>query len=159
MTLIYEGANGIQGLDLVGRKLPRDGGRAITAFFAEVGDFISGHEGEAALAPFTKPLKKGLDDLQGATVWFMANAMMKPVNGAAGASDYMHLLGLVALGHMWGRIAAAIHAKGNAASETEKADLLFGRAFMERTMPETALRLARITAGAETIMAIPADRF
>ena len=82
ITMIYEGANGIQGLDLVGRKLPRDGGRAISAFFAEVGDFISGHESDAALAPFTKPLKRGLDDLQGATVWFMANAMMKPDNGA-----------------------------------------------------------------------------
>jgi len=159
ITMIYEGANGIQGLDLVGRKLPRDGGRAITAFFAEVGDFISDHEAEAALAPFTKPLKKGLDDLQGATVWFMANAMMKPVNGAAGATDYLHLLGLVALGHMWGRIAAATHARGEAASEGEKADLLFGRAFMERAMPETALRLARITTGADAIMAIPADRF
>jgi hypothetical protein len=152
--MIYEGANGIQGLDLVGRKLPRDGGRAITAFFAEVGDFVTEHAGNAALAPFVGPLKKGLDDLQGATVWFMANAMMKPDHGAAGATDYMHLLGLVALGHMWGRIAAAMLAKGDAGS-----DLLFGRAFMERTMPETALRLARIQAGADTIMAIPADRF
>jgi hypothetical protein len=159
ITMIYEGANGIQGLDLVGRKLPRDGGRAITAFFAEVSDFIAAHEGDAALAPFTKPLRKGLDDLQGATVWFMANAMMKPVNGAAGASDYMHLLGLVALGHMWGRIAAAILARGDAASDAEKADLLFGRAFMERTMPEAALRLARIEAGADAIMAIPDGAF
>jgi hypothetical protein len=89
----------------------------------------------------------------------MANAMMKPDNGAAGATDYLHLLGLVALGHMWGRIAAAILAKGDAAGETEKADLLFGRAFMERAMPETALRLARVSAGAETIMAIPAAAF
>ncbi len=159
ITMIYEGANGIQGLDLVGRKLPRDGGRAITAFFAEVGDFIAAHEAEPALAPFVTPLKKALGDLQGATVWFMANAMMKPVNGAAGASDYMHLLGLVALGHMAARIAAAIVAKGDAASATEKADLLFGRAFMERAMPETALRLARIEAGADTIMAIPEEAF
>jgi hypothetical protein len=89
----------------------------------------------------------------------MANAMTKPDNGAAGATDYMHLLGLVALGHMWGKIAAAVHAKGGATSEGERGDLMFGRAFMERTMPETALRLARIQAGAETIMAIPADRF
>ncbi len=159
ITMIYEGANGIQGLDLVGRKLPRDGGRAITAFFAEVGDFISRHESDAALAPFTEPLKRGLDDLQGATVWFMANAMMKPDNGAAGATDYLHLLGLVALGHMWGRIAAAVHAKGGAATETERSDLMFGRAFMERTMPETALHLARVSAGAETLMAIPAAAF
>jgi len=159
ITMIYEGANGIQALDLVGRKLPRDGGRAITAFFAEVGDFIAAHEDDAALRPFVRPLKKALDDLQGATVWFMANAMTKPDNGAAGATDYMHLLGLVALGHMWGRIAVAVAAKGTAATETEKADLLFGRAFMERTLPETGLRLARIQAGAETIMAIPAEDF
>jgi alkylation response protein AidB-like acyl-CoA dehydrogenase len=159
ITMIYEGANGIQGLDLVGRKLPRNGGRAITAFFAEVGDFITANAGNEGLAPFVKPLRKGLDDLQGATVWFMANAMTKPDNGAAGATDYMHLLGLVALGAMWGRIAAAILAKGDGASETEKTDLMFGRTFMERTMPETALRLARITAGAGTLMAIPEAAF
>jgi 3-(methylsulfanyl)propanoyl-CoA dehydrogenase len=159
ITMIYEGANGIQGLDLVGRKLPRDGGRAITAFFAEVGDFIAAHEDEATLRPFVRPLKKGLDDLQGATVWFMANAMTKPDNGAAGATDYMHLLGLVALGHMWGRIAVAVAAKGDAATPAERDDLLLGRAFMERTMPETGLRLARIQAGADTIMAIPAEAF
>ncbi|MCB1502728.1 MAG: acyl-CoA dehydrogenase C-terminal domain-containing protein [Bauldia sp.] len=159
ITMIYEGANGIQGLDLVGRKLPRDGGRAITAFFAEVGDFIAAHESEPALTPFVRPLKKGLDDLQGATVWFMANAMTKPDNGAAGASDYLHLLGLVALGHMWGRIAAAVAAKGAATSDREREDLMFGRAFMERTLPETGLRLARIQAGADTIMAIPAGAF
>ena len=159
ITMIYEGANGIQGLDLVGRKLPRDGGRAITAFFAEVGDFIARHDDDAALAPFTGPLKRGLDDLQGATVWFMANAMTKPDNGAAGATDYMHLLGLVALGLMWGRIAAATLNKGDAATETERGDLSFGRAFMARTMPETRLRLVRIEAGADTIMAIPEAAF
>ena len=154
IAMIYEGANGIQALDLVGRKLPRDGGRAITAFFRETGDLVKAHQADAALAPFVKPLKKGLDELQQATMWFMANAMLKPDNAGAGATDYMHLLGLVALGAMWVRIAAA--AKGNAALA---ADLLCGRAFMERTMPETALRLARITAGAEAIMAIPAEGF
>jgi hypothetical protein len=159
IAMIYEGTNGIQGLDLVGRKLARDGGRAITALFAEIGEFIAAHSGEEALAPFVGPLKRGLDDLQGATVWFMANAMTKPENGAAGATDYMHLLGLVALGHMWGRIAAATLAKGGTATDSERNDLIFGRAFMERTMPETALRLARIQAGAETLMAIPEAAF
>ncbi len=159
IAMIYEGANGIQALDLVGRKLGRDGGRAITAFFAEVGDFVEAHDGDAALAPFVKPLKRGLDDLKGATVWFMANAMMKPDNGAAGATDYMHLLGLVALGHMWGRIAVAVRDKGEAATPAEREDLAFGRVFMERTMPETALRLARIEAGAGTLMAIPDAAF
>jgi hypothetical protein len=71
----------------------------------------------------------------------------------------MHLLGLVALGHMWGRIAVAVRDKGDAASGREREDLGFGRVFMERTMPETALRLGRISAGADTLMAIPDDAF
>ncbi len=161
IAMLYEGANGIQALDLVGRKLPRDGGRAVAAFFDEVGEFVKEH-GDERLAPFVKPLKKALDDLQAATMWFVANALAKPDNAGAGATDYMHLFGLVALGHMWARIAVAAERKiaaGDPRSDELKADLLIGRAFMERTMPETAVRLARITAGAETLMAVPADAF
>jgi acyl-CoA dehydrogenase len=161
IAMLYEGANGIQALDLVGRKLAKDGGRAVSAFFKEVADFIAAH-GDAALVPFVKPLQKGLADLQGATMWFVGNALARPDNAGAGATDYMHLFGLVALGHMWARIAVTAQAKiaaGDPAAETLKADLLLGRAFMERAMPETALRLARITAGADTLMAMPAAAF
>jgi D-arabinose 1-dehydrogenase-like Zn-dependent alcohol dehydrogenase len=87
---------------------------------------------------------------------------MKPDNAGAGATDYMHLFGLVALGHMWARIAAAMHAKitaGDADAELLKGELMLGRAFMERTMPETALRRARIEAGSDTLMQIPEDAF
>jgi alkylation response protein AidB-like acyl-CoA dehydrogenase len=150
---IYEGANGIQALDLVGRKLPKDGGRAVTAYFKEVSDLIREHGGDHA-ASFVRPLKTGLDQLQQATMWFMANALQKPDNAGAGATDYMHLFGLVALGHMWTRIAIVAWDRPEHA-----ADLIAGRAFMERAMPETALRLARITAGADTIMAMPAEAF
>ena len=149
IAMIYEGANGIQALDLVGRKLPRDNGRAVTAFFAEVGDFIKAH-GEPELAAFVAPLKKALADLQAATMWFVANATAKPDNAGAGATDYMHLFGLVALGYMWARIAAA---------DPSAPRVAFGRIFMERTMPETALRLARITAGADSLMAVPEGAF
>ncbi len=159
ITMIYEGANGIQALDLVGRKLPKDGGRAVTEFFQTVGDLLKEHEGDEALAAFATPLKRGLDDLQQATVWFMANALGNPNQAGAGATDYMHLFGLVALGEMWLRIAAVIVAKGSGAPETLRGDLLAGRAFMERAMPETALRVARITAGADTLMAMPAEAF
>ena len=162
IAMIYEGTNGIQALDLVGRKLPKDRGRAATAFFKELGEFVREHGGEAALAPFVKPLKSGLDDLQKATMWFMANALAKPDNAGAGATDYMHLFGLVALGHMWVRIAVAAHeriAAGDARATMLQAELIAGRAFMERTMPETALRLARITAGADTLMAMPEAGF
>ena len=161
IAMIYEGANGIQALDLVGRKLPKDGGRAIRAWFKEVSDFASEHR-DKSLAPFVAPLKKGLDDLQSATMWFVTHAMVKPDNAGAGATDYMHLFGLVALGTMWGRIAVAAQRKiaaGDPDSARLKGDLTLGRAFMERAMPETALRRARIEAGSDTLMQIPEDAF
>jgi acyl-CoA dehydrogenase len=101
IAMIYEGANGIQALDLVGRKLPANGGRAVMAFFKEVGSFIKENGDDEAMTPYCKPLKEGLEHLQGATMWFMNNAMAKPDNAGAGSTDYMHLFGLVALGYMW----------------------------------------------------------
>jgi alkylation response protein AidB-like acyl-CoA dehydrogenase len=162
IAMIYEGTNAIQALDLVGRKLPKDGGRAITAFFKDVGDLVKAHEGNTGLAPFVRPVKQGLAELQQATMWLVANALSKPDNGAAGATDTLQLLGLVALGAMWVRIAAAAEAliaAGDPRSDRLRADLLAGRVFMERTMPETTLRLARVTAGADTLMAIPDGAF
>ncbi len=162
VAMIYEGANGVQAMDLVGRKLPRDGGRAVMAFFKEVDGFLADNAEDEALKPFTGPLRRAREDLQKATMWFMANAMGKPDNAGAGATDYMHLFGLVALGYMWGRIAKAAVAKraeGNGVAERMDAKLVAGRFFMERTLPETATRLARIAAGADTVMALPADAF
>ena len=106
IAMIYEGANGIQALDLVGRKLPKDGGRAMHGFFNEVGGFLKEHGGDEALAPFSSRWQ-ALDHLQQATMWFMQNAMAKPDNAGAGSTDYMHLFGLVALGYMWAQMAAA----------------------------------------------------
>ncbi|MBB4017281.1 hypothetical protein GGR16_002310 [Chelatococcus caeni] len=161
IAMIYEGANGIQALDLVGRKLPRDGGRAIMAFFNEVGGFVKEHAGDEAMAPYVKPLEAALGHLQQATMWFMNNAMAKPDNAGAGSYDYMHLFGLVALGYMWAQIARTALAKkanGGDAADME-AKLLAGRFFMERTMPESAAHLARISSGADTMMALPAEMF
>lgn len=158
IAMIYEGANGIQGLDLVGRKLAKDGGRAVKAFFSEVESFIKQNEGDTALTSFLKPLKAGLGDLQSATMWFMQNALAKPDNAGAGATDYMHLFGLVTIGHMWAQIAIAANkriAAGDEDSERLKDKLAIGVAYVERAMPETALRLARISAGSDTLMAIP----
>ena len=105
IAMIYEGANGIQALDLVGRKLPRDGGRAIMAFFGEVMAFAKENGGDEALKPFIAPLSAALGHLQQATMWLMQNAMAKPDNAGAAATDYMHLFGLVALGYMWAKMA------------------------------------------------------
>jgi alkylation response protein AidB-like acyl-CoA dehydrogenase len=161
IAMLYEGANGIQAMDLVGRKLPRDGGRAIMAFFNEVGAFCQ-ENGSDEMKPFTEPLGKGLNELQKATMWFMQNAMAKPDNAGAGATEYMHLLGLVALGYMWVRIAkAALDRKGQGDGVAARMDakLATGRFFMERLMPETGALSRRIQAGSDAIMAMPAEMF
>jgi len=163
IAMIYEGANGIQALDLVGRKLAQDGGRAVQTFFKTVGDFCEEHRSDERMAPYTKALKKGLNDLQAATLWLMQNAVQKPDNAGAASYDYMHLFGLVALGFMWGgmvktaRDQLAAGADGDASFLEQK--LLLGRFFMERAMPETSAHLARICSGADTMMAIPAEAF
>ena len=111
IAMIYEGANGIQALDLVGRKLPKDGGRALQAFFAEVQGFIKEQGADTAMKVYVEPLGKALGHLQQATMWFMANAMAKPDNAGAGSTDYLHMFGLCALGYMWAKMAAAANAK------------------------------------------------
>ena len=160
---IYEGANGIQALDLVGRKLGRDGGRAISAFFAEVSGFIGDNESSEAMTPYTAPLKTGLGHLQQATMWFMQNALAKPDNAGAGSYDYMHCFGLVAMAYMWALQAKVAQAKlsagANGASEAMNAKLMTATFFMQRMLPETAAHLARITAGADAVMAMPAEAF
>ena len=155
IAMIYEGTNGIQALDLVGRKLPKDGGRALQAFFAEVSGYIK--EADAAMAPYVTPLEKALGELREATLWFAQNALGNPDNAGAGASDYMQLFGLVALGYMWCHIVDA--AKANSATASMDDKLVTGRFFMERMLPATATHLARIKAGAESTMALPADAF
>jgi acyl-CoA dehydrogenase len=159
---IYEGANGIQALDLVGRKLGKDGGRAIMAFFNEVQTYLKERSGSDDMNVYLKPLGQSLAHLQEASMWFMQNAIAKPDNAAAGSYDYMHLFGLVALGYMWCRIAEAALAKlpnANGSAARLNAKLVTARFFMERMLPETATRLARIQAGAGSTMELPDGAF
>jgi acyl-CoA dehydrogenase len=159
---IYEGANGIQALDLVGRKIGKDGGRALMAFFNEVSAYIKEKNADEAMKPYVAPLGVSLGHLQQASMWFMQNALAKPDNAGAGASDYMHLFGLVALGYMWCRIAEAALLKlpkANGATPRYSTKLVTARFFMERMLPETAAHLARIQAGAGSVMELPDDAF
>jgi hypothetical protein len=108
------------------------------------------------------PLEAALGHLQQATMWFMNNAMAKPDHAGAGATDYMHLFGLVAMGYMWAMMAKAAQAKkaqGNGVAARMDAKLTTGRFFMERMLPETGAHLARISAGADAVMALPAEMF
>ena len=136
IAMIYEGANGIQALDLVGRKLALNGGRAITALFKEIGDFCEENRSDEKLTAYTKGLKKGLNDLQAATMWFMGNAMAKPDNAGAGSTDYMHLFGLVVLGYMWAKIAKTAEEKTG------------GRCRRARDLPEEQAHHRQILHGA-----------
>jgi len=161
IAMIYEGANGIQALDLVGRKLGRDGGRAITAFFNEVTAFAKENGENEAMKPYLAPLTASVQHLQQATMWLMQNAMAKPDNAGAASTDYLHLFGLVTLGYMWARMAKVAQDKLAEAGEQPylKAKLVTGKFFMERMLPETSLRLSRVQAGADTMMELPAEAF
>jgi len=131
-------------------------------FFKEVGDFCEAHRDDETLTFFTKRLKKGLNDLQAATMWLMQNAVAKPDNAGAASTDYMHLFGLVAIGFMWAQMAKAASeklARGEGDKEFLGHKLVTARFYMERIMPETATRLARIEAGADTMMELPAEAF
>jgi acyl-CoA dehydrogenase len=161
IAMIYEGANGIQALDLVGRKLGKDGGRALMAFINEIGSFIKEKSADDGMKPYVTPLGVALGHLQQASMWFMQNAMAKPDNAGAGATDYMHMFGLVALGYMWCRIAEAAIAKPktNGAGQRMSAKLTTARFFMQRMLPETAAHFARIQSGAGSTMELPDDVF
>ena len=161
ITMIYEGANGVQALDLVGRKLGKDGGRAITAHFKAINDFLAANKDDAALAPALAATKAALAQLQQATMWLMANATKNPDNAGAASTDYLNLLGLTTLSFMWAKILKAVLARKAAgrSSEALEAKLTLAKFFNERVLPETAAQLARLTSGAATMMELPAAAF
>ena len=161
IALIYEGTNGVQALDLVGRKLAADGGRAVMGFFAELDAFIEANAADPEMAPFTDGLAKAKGELQEATLWLMQNGLANPDNAGAASTDYLHLFGLTALAYMWALQAKAARAKV-AAGDTDPfyaTKLAVGRYYMARVAPETSSRLAKLVTGAETLMALPAEAF
>jgi alkylation response protein AidB-like acyl-CoA dehydrogenase len=162
ITQIYEGTNGIQAMDLVGRKLPKDGGRAIRSFLQLVGGDIADAKASGDPAGVAAAIEPALGDLQAATMWLAQNGMADPDNAGAGAYAYMDLMGLVSLGWMWLRMAAAAkRALDDSAEDRDfhEAKLTTARFYATRELPlSTALR-RKIEAGAETVMKIPAEAF
>ena len=147
IAMIYEGANGIQALDLVGRKLPKDGGRAVMAFLGEVSQFLASSKDDAALAPYLGGLQSALGHLQQASLWLSRNGLADPDNAGAASTDYMHLFGLTALGYMWARIVKAVLARQARGESNPALDakLTLAKFFSERMLPETGAHLARLT--------------
>jgi alkylation response protein AidB-like acyl-CoA dehydrogenase len=163
IAMIYEGANGVQALDLVGRKQAADGGKHVMAFFEMVKGFIRDSEGDAELkAQFLDPLKAASKDLQAAGMFFMQNGMKTPNAALAGSYDFMHLFGHVCLGLMWSMMAKSARAALSAgATDTAfyETKLATGRYYMARQLPATGLHLARIQSGADPVMALAAEAF
>jgi alkylation response protein AidB-like acyl-CoA dehydrogenase len=163
IAMIYEGANGVQALDLVGRKLAQDGGKHMLAFFEMVKTFCKENEGDARLkAGFLDPLKAASKDLQAAGMFFMQTGMKAPNAALAGSYDFMHMMGHVCLGLMWARMAKAAYAGLDAgASDRDflESKIATGRYYMARHLPATAMHRARIETGAEPVMALAAEAF
>ncbi|WP_435659789.1 acyl-CoA dehydrogenase C-terminal domain-containing protein [Leisingera caerulea] len=164
IAMIYEGANGVQALDLVGRKLGQHGGKYVLAFFDLVKSFCQDNKdiSEAYTKDFIKPLQAASKDLQAAGMFFMQNGMKDPNHALAGSYDFMHLFGQVCLGLMWAKMGKAAQealdaGAGDAAFYETK--LATGRYYMARRLPATKLHLARIESGADTVMALDADAF
>jgi len=159
---IYEGTNGVQAMDLVGRKLAQNGGRAVQAFFKLVADEVAAAKAEPATADLAARLEKALGDLQASTMWFMANGMQNPNNVGAGAVPYMHLMGIVATGLMWLRMAAAaarLKAAGEGDAAFLDAKLVTGHFYAERILPNTGALRRQIEGGADAVMALPPEMF
>ncbi|WP_170363045.1 acyl-CoA dehydrogenase C-terminal domain-containing protein [Ruegeria arenilitoris] len=164
IAMIYEGANGVQALDLVGRKLAQDGGKHVMAFFDLVKTFCKENSGkdEAYDKAFIEPLKAASKDLQAAGMYFMQNGMTNPNNALSGSYDFMHMFGHVCLGLMWAQMAkAAQEALDAGASDKDfyETKIATGRYYMARRLPATGMHLARIQTGADTVMALDAANF
>jgi hypothetical protein len=161
IAMIYEGTNGIQALDLVGRKLGFKGGRGTQAWLGLVAGDIAAASDER-LAFIAQPLVRALGDVQAGVMWLLQNGMANPDNAGAGATAFMRMMGHVALGHMWlkmsGAALAALDA-GTGDADFFNAKLMTARFFAARVLPETASLKAQLEAGADTVMALPAEMF
>ncbi|GLQ21184.1 acyl-CoA dehydrogenase C-terminal domain-containing protein [Algimonas porphyrae] len=161
IALIYEGANGVQALDLVGRKLARNGGRALMTLNAEIDQFVKDNAGNDAISEFMDGLSGAKTKLTEATMWLMQNGMKDPNNAGAGSTDYMHMLGLATLAYMWAKMAVVAQAKIDDGSNEDfyPNKLITGRYFMLRMLPMLDSHLAKIKTGAEPLMALEAAAF
>ena len=164
IAMIYEGANGIQALDLVGRKLPQDQGKNMIAFFAILKTYITENQNKADDFDkiFLEPMKSATDDLESAVLYFMDKGIKNPNEALAGSYDFMHLFGYVCLGLMWCKIAQASYEATNFSSDHDdfhQSKISTGQYFMERQLPFTKLHLARIRAGSDTVMKLSASNF
>ena len=160
---IYEGTNGIQALDLIGRKLPQNMGRLLRRFFHPVDAFLRERMGDADLAEFVLPLAKAFGKLQQATAVIAQKGLQDPEEAGAAATDYLKLFALVALGYMWLRMVIVARAKlaegANGRAGFYEAKIKTARFFTTRILPESSALFITIMAGKDSLMALDTDSF
>ncbi|UVI38832.1 acyl-CoA dehydrogenase C-terminal domain-containing protein [Qipengyuania spongiae] len=159
---IYEGTNGVQAMDLCGRKLAQNGGAAIQAFFKLVGEDIAAAKGDEVLGPLAEKLENALGEQQKATMWFMQNAMQNPNHLGAGAHHYMHIMGIVVLGLMWLRMAKVAQEKLGGSPDDKafyEAKIATARYYMDRFVPDAGALRRKLESGADSMMALGEEAF
>ena len=160
ITQIYEGTNGIQGLDLVGRKLSQGMGRLLRRFFHPVGRYLEAASEKPEMAEFALPTLKAFAKLQQATAWLAQQGLKSPEEAGAAATDYLRLFALTALAYTWCRMAEiALAQKSGENAAFYESKLTCARFFMVKLLPETNTLFATLTAGGQTLMAMPAEAF
>ena len=159
---IYEGTNGVQAMDLCGRKLAQKGGAGVQAFFKHVGEEIAAAKEVDELKHMAEQLEKALGQQQAATMWFMQNAMQNPNHLGAGAHHYMHIMGIVTLGLMWLKMAKVAQAKLGSAGDDKafyEQKLATARYYMDRYLPDAGALRRKLEAGSDSLMALGEDAF
>ena len=163
IAMLYEGANGVQALDLVGRKLPQHMGRLLRQFFHPADRFIQENMADAKIGKdYVMPLAKAFARLQQATAWIAEQSLKNADQAGAASTDYLKVFALVALGHIWAQLAKVATEKLAAGAEDKafyEAKLVTAKFFMDRVLPDTSALLSKVQAGAETLMKLPAEAF
>ncbi len=162
IAMIYEGTNGVQAMDLCGRKLASKGGRAVQAFFKMIDDEIATAKQDEALAPIAEKLDKALGEQKAATMWFMQNAMANPNHLGAGAHHYMHIMGIVTLGFFWLKMAKVASEALKGSPEDKgfyEAKMTSASYYAERFLPDAGALRRKLEAGSDNMMALPEEAF
>jgi butyryl-CoA dehydrogenase len=158
--IIYEGTNGIQALDLVGRKLGAHTGRYLRSFFHPVQKFLLAHAEDGDLKEFIQPLAKAFGRLQRATGHIAQQGLKNPNEAGAAATDYLRLFGLVALAYLWTRmVKISLERLADDPSGFYATKVATGRFYMERILPQSGAAFAALMAGSKTIMEFPDEAF
>lgn len=162
IAMIYEGTNGIQALDLVGRKMAQGYGRLLRRFFHPLSEFIADHQANTQMQEFIFPLAKSFAKLQQATGFIAQKGLKNPNEAGAASVDYLRMFALTAMGYMWARMALAAQENlesGEDNKEFYESKIHTARFFMTRMLPESDARFKAVMAGADPIMALDASGF